>query len=217
MNKETVSKSVRYLNASSYITMNTLSSKTEYVWIAFHGMGYLSKYFSKYFSGLHAERNYIICPQAPSKYYLKDNFKHVGASWLTKEETAESLSNLYAYLDALWQNENIPSTVKLIVFGYSQGVSIAIRWVAHRKIQCEKLVLYAGSIPKELLVSDFNHFHKHTSIHYIFGNSDPYITPAVIRNERTKLEMLFGDKTKELEFNGGHEVKTDIIENIIPK
>ena len=39
------------------------------------------------FEILYPTENYIICPQAPSKFYLGEDFKHVGACWLTKEDT----------------------------------------------------------------------------------------------------------------------------------
>ena len=80
-------KTVTYQSKNIYMTLNTLTPKTKNVWLAFHGIGYLSKYFARYFDVLDPEENYIIVPQAPSKYYLGNDYKYVGASWLTKEQT----------------------------------------------------------------------------------------------------------------------------------
>ncbi|MBV1924687.1 MAG: esterase, partial [Flavobacteriaceae bacterium] len=72
-----IEKKVSYTTTNTYHTLNTYSEKTKNVWLVFHGMGYLSKYFSRYFSELSSEENFIIIPQAPSKYYMGENFKHV--------------------------------------------------------------------------------------------------------------------------------------------
>jgi len=143
-------KKVSYQTTNTYETLNTLTKKTKNVWIVLHGIGYLSKYFIPYFNELNADENYIIAPQAPSKYYLKSNYKYVGASWLTKENRILETENVLQYLDAVSASEQVPDNCKLIIFGFSQGVSIATRWVASRQLKCAKLVLYAGGIPKEL-------------------------------------------------------------------
>lgn len=215
MNQNSTVKTVTYINSNSYETLNSIGSETKYVWFVFHGMGYLSKYFLKYFKTLPSKENYIICPQAPSKYYLKEDFKHVGASWLTKEETRESLVNVFSYLDAVWQSEAIGLDVKLIVFGYSQGVSIASRWVASRQIRCSQLVFYAGSIPNDLKKSDFAHLDQNTRVTYIYGNEDPYINADRALLEQQKINDLFGSKTKQIQFKGGHEIKIRLLENLI--
>ena len=85
----TIEKKVIYTTSNTYSVLNNLTEKTKNVWIVFHGLGYLSKYFINYFSQINPEENYIIAPQAPSKYYQGRNFKHVGASWLTKENTID--------------------------------------------------------------------------------------------------------------------------------
>ena len=109
-----IEKEILYQSTNSYSTLNTLSEKTEYVWFVCHGMGYLSRYFLKYFKGLDEEKHYIIAPQAQSKYYIQPEFKHVGASWLTKENTLKETENVMRYFDAIFDNEGIPEDAKLI-------------------------------------------------------------------------------------------------------
>jgi predicted esterase len=150
-------KKVTYTIANSYSTLNELTENTKRVWIVFHGIGHLSTYFLRYFNELPSEENYIVAPQAQSKYYLNNSYTHVGACWLTKNNTKEGIDNVLHYIDTVYKNEEIPEHCELIVLGFSQGVSIAARWVAKRKINCKHLVLYAGSLPQELTQSDFSH------------------------------------------------------------
>ncbi|MDH3796302.1 MAG: esterase, partial [Flavobacteriaceae bacterium] len=130
-------KESSYPASSSYSTLNSLGPNTKTVWIVFHGIGYLSRYFLKYFEDLPTEENYIIAPQAPSKYYLNDTYTHVGASWLTKENTMSELRNVLQFLDSIMAQESLPDDCQINILGFSQGVSIALRWVCHSHIKCD--------------------------------------------------------------------------------
>src|SRR5690554_1805092 len=132
-----IEKRTFYTASNSYSTLNSYTPKTKNVWIVFHGMGYLSKYFINYFSDLDPDENYIIAPQAPSKYYQDKTFRRVGASWLTREDTEFETENILNYVDSVYKKEFQAAVPNLFVLGYSQGVSIAARWVARRKIQCK--------------------------------------------------------------------------------
>ncbi len=207
---------VTYTNTNSYTTLNTLSDTTENVWIVMHGLGYLSRYFIRHFDGLPSDKNYIIAPQAPSKYYLDTSFTRVGASWLTKEDTQRETQNLMTYLDGILAAEKIPENCKIIVLGFSQGVSIASRWVAQRKIECDQLVLYAGGVPNELQPSDFDFLSKNdTKVTVIVGDKDEYVTEERRKTESEKIRKLFGGKAEEILFEGGHKVKRDLINDLI--
>lgn len=207
-------KNVTYNTTNTYETLNKLHSDTKRVWIVFHGIGFLSRFFLKYFNELPKNENYIIAPQAPSKYYLKNEYKHVGASWLTKENTALETANLYNYLDAVIAHEKLPANCKIIFFGFSQGISIALRYLAYSKLTCSKLILYAGGIPTELKKSDFKHLKSDTEIISVFGNKDQYITPDKSIEENRKLKTLFGENVQYITFDGGHEVNKEIINQL---
>lgn len=208
-------KEASYKSINTYSTLNTLTEKTKNVWIVFHGMGYLSKYFIKYFSELNAEENYIIAPQAPSKYYQDRKFKHVGASWLTRENTVAETKNILNYIDSVYEKEVLETNTNLIVMGYSQGVSIATRWVASRKIECDKLILHSGGIPKELQPSDFDFLKPIVDVIYLYGDKDEYITEAIKTEEQLKGSKLFKDKLKTHVFEGVHEVNLKFLMKIL--
>ena len=209
-------KNVSYQHTNTYETLNELTPATKNVWLVFHGIGYLSRYFLKYFDELPSNQNYVIAPQAPSKYYLNNKFKHVGASWLTKENTAQETQNVIAYINAVIQSEPITKNHNLIVFGYSQGVSIATRFMANTTLKCQKLVLYAGGIPNELKQLDFEQLiGNDTEVTTIVGDKDPYLTPERMKDETDKIEKLFQGKAIKKVFEGGHEVKKELINGLI--
>jgi predicted esterase len=204
-------KQVSYKTTNTYTTLNVGTPKTKNIWLVFHGMGYLSRYFIKYFEQLNPEENFVIAPQAPSKYYQGKNFKHIGASWLTRENTEEDTKNILEYIDAVFEAEKPKHLSNFIILGYSQGVSIATRWIASRKINCDHLVLHSGGIPKELRPEDFTFMNLDTKVTYLYGNNDEYITEARKTEEELKASSLFGKRLEIEMFKGIHEVNTDFI------
>ena len=207
-------KRVTYSASNTYTTLNTLGPQTTHVWWVFHGIGYLSRYFLKHFKGLPPHNHYLIAPQAPSKYYLNDRYTHVGASWLTRENTVEETENVLSYLDAVVNEEQLPNHVKTVVMGFSQGVSVSLRWLAKRNIPVDELVVYAGGIPNELKPEDLAHLFPRTRVSIIYGDQDPFLTPERIADEQIKIDSLFGEHSRIIEFQGGHEIKEEVLRNI---
>lgn len=207
MSKE---KSLSYTISNTYSTLNEFTEKTETVWLVFHGIGYLSRYFLKYFKHLDQEKNFIIAPQAQSKYYLNGEYRHVGASWLTKENTEFEIENMLNYLDAVFEAENLSEVENLNIMGYSQGVSVATRFIARRKIQCNNLIMHSGKVPQELKAKDFQ-FLKDTRFTFIYGTEDEYLKSGVISMEEKRLKDIFPENLEILTFQGGHEVNKELI------
>lgn len=203
-------KQVTYQAENSYSSLNTCTQQTKNVWIACHGLGYLSRYFIHYFDHLNPKENYIVSPQAPSKYYQDRAFKYVGASWLTREATQMDTQNVLNYLDAIFEAEAIPEDKNLILFGYSQGVSVIARWMASRKINADHLILHSGGIPKELTLEDFS-FLSETKVSLFYGTEDEYLNEKRIASEKNRAESLFSKHLKITPFEGKHEVNRELI------
>ncbi|PWK19729.1 alpha/beta hydrolase [Xanthomarina spongicola] len=206
-------KEISYTTTNSYATINTLTDKTKNIWFVCHGMGFLSRYFLRYFSGLNADENYVIAPQAQSKYYIPPKFKHVGASWLTKENTLKETENVMRYFDAVFEAEQLPNDKNLIIFGYSQGVSVAMRYVAKRKLPCSQMVLHSGGIPKELTPEDFSFLNAKVTM--IYGTKDEYLNEERIVHETQRTNDLFGNALEIIPFEGKHIVNVELINALV--
>ena len=213
MNK--IEKEVSYTISNSYTTLNSLTDKTKNVWLVCHGIGYLSRYFLKYFNELDTLENYIIAPQAQSKYYLSSKYTHVGASWLTKENTSEEIINVMRYLDAVLEVEKFPKSINFIVLGYSQGVSVISRYIASRKLKCNQLVLMSGGIPKELEAQNFEFLNRETKVSMFYGTEDEYLNDESLNYQKQRFTELFGDSANIIAFEGKHELNKDCIATLI--
>ena len=139
--------------------------------------------------------------------------KHVGASWLTKENTLKEIENVINYFDSVFQNENIEGK-NLIFLGYSQGVSVAMRYIAWRKISFSKLLLMSGGIPNELTSEDFKYLEDQSEVYYVYGEKDEYINGEFLKLEKNKIKNIF-KSVNSISFEGNHQVNVDIIESII--
>ena len=208
-------KEISYTSNNTYATLNNLTEKTKHVWFVCHGMGYLSRYFSKYFEGLNSDENYIIIPQAPSKYYIGPKYKHVGGSWLTKENTIQETANIMRYFDAIFEVEQIPTKCNIIMLGYSQGVSVAMRYIAQRKFNCNHLIIHSGGIPKELKPSDFNFLNTNFKVSLIYGTQDEYLNAERINSEVEKAKNMFNETLTIIPFDGKHIFNSKLISEII--
>lgn len=208
-------KEVSYNTKNSYSTLNSLTDKTKNVWFICHGISFLSRYFLKYFNDLNPKENYIIAPQAQSKYYFGYKYKHVGASWLTKENTEKEIENLMKYLDAVFEKEKLPEDINLIALGFSQGVSIVMRYVAKRKLKCSQLVLLSGIIPKELKRDQFKFLIGNTKVSLIYGTDDEFLNEEKLINEKKRFYDLFGNQAIIIPFEGKHEVNKQVIQDLI--
>ncbi|PKD16698.1 esterase [Salegentibacter salinarum] len=203
-------KQLSYQITNTYSVLNDFTERTQTVWLVCHGIGYLSRYFLRHFHHLNSEENYIIAPQAQSKYYLNNEYKHVGASWLTKERTEAETENVLNYLDEVYKTENLKNAPRLIVLGYSQGVSVATRWISRRKIECDELIMHSGKVPAELKPEDFK-FLKNTNFTFIYGTEDAYLKDGIIKVEEKRLKEIFPTNFKIKTYKGGHEVNTKLI------
>ena len=211
-------KKVSYQISNTYSVLNEFTENTKNIWLVCHGIGYLSRYFIRHFNHLNPSENYIIAPQAQSKYYLKSDYRHVGASWLTRENTEADIENVLNYLDEVYAEEilykkNLAKTPNLIILGYSQGVSVATRFLARRKIKCDQLILHSGKIPAEISAEELE-FLKDTNVTYLYGTEDEYLKKGIIEVEEERLKTLFPNNLEVLTYNGGHEFNTEIIEKL---
>jgi len=93
-----------------------------------------------------------------------------------------------------------------VVFGFSQGVSVSIRWLASRKISCVHLIVNAGKIPEEQQPENFKDGQP-KKVTLVYGKQDEYLTEERIVAEREKAKVLFPDAVfKEVAHDGKHEV-----------
>lgn len=202
-------KEVSFKTIKTYSTLNTIDSKNQNIWFACHGIGQLSHYFLNNFLNIPKEKNYIIAPQAPSKFYNSTQTRRVGACWLTNENTQLEQQNIFRYFDEILKHEK-PVTPNIFM-GFSQGVSVMLRYLAYKKLNVNDIVIMSGKIPEELNESDFNFLSKKTRVWLSYGLHDPLLNNEHIDIEINKSRQLFGKRVNIKAFDGKHEIHQELI------
>ncbi|APD05667.1 hypothetical protein UJ101_00114 [Flavobacteriaceae bacterium UJ101] len=207
-------KTISYQTINTYHTLSKLTAKTQNIWLAFHGYGELSEKFSKHFELVNLETNYIIVFQAPAKFYLGNDFNHIGASWLTKENHDIEIKNTLHYVDAVMNQElQNYKTITINTLGFSQGVSIMMRWLSYSKQKVNKVVLWAGILPKELHKEDYTSLST-SKILSVVGNQDHFVTPDIAIEQFSKLTQYFNNHTP-ITYTGVHRIKRKLLHEIM--
>ena len=117
------------------------------------------------------------------------------------------------YFDAIFEAERLPGRIKLMVLGYSQGVSVALRYLVKRQLKCHKLIIHSGGIPKELTSQNFAYLDAQVTLTY--GINDEYLDKQRIKEEIERLSELFGERLNVIPFDGKHEANVSIINEMV--
>lgn len=198
-----------------YYTNGVLNNDTEYILLALHGYGQLGSFFIRHFEKLD-NRIFTIVPEGLHRFYLNGMSGRVGASWMTKEDRLVDIENQFTYLDSLLKESGLElnANTQLIVLGFSQGVSTAIRWMSKSKYKPTFFISWAGSFPIDLNEMDNKSAFENVKMIQIIGNQDPYFNEEA----RKKLKSWISKNTtnaENFEFEGEHKIDSVFLQKII--
>lgn len=199
-----------------YSTLGVPNNKVKYIWIICHGYGQLAKHIIHKFSSIQSDEHFFIAPEGLSRFYWNEAKGQVGASWMTKENRLEEIDDYTAYLQQLHDQYKAQCSpnVKVIAFGFSQGVATVWRWIMAKQPNIHSLVMWAGLTPEDI---DYLPYQKYLGSIYtmlIYGGSDEYLTEERMAFQRTfeKEQQL---KIQYRSFEGKHEVKREVLVSLL--
>ena len=177
-------------------------------WVVLHGYRQLANRFIRKFDALNNETHTVFAPEAPSRFYIEGYTGRVGASWMTSEDRKEDIENYVQQLDTFYDNTIAKAkSNKRILLGFSQGAATAVRWCCKGKAEFDELVIWAGTIPKDMKMNQIDMKLKQP-VRVFIGNDDPFnkkdhITSAlqVLEDSGVPYELKF--------FDGGHDIHTN--------
>lgn len=206
-------KEYRYpsIKTTRYYLNDDPNKPHEFVWFCLHGYGQQARFFARKFETIAPEKHLIVVPEAQSRYYLDGTKGRVGATWMTKEDRQQDISDYVRYLDDLAADIiRTNKQAKIVVLGFSQGAATASRWCNQGAIRADFLCLWSGAFPPDL-VPDGQFKKRPLKTWVVYGNEDPYL-----KDERllTSMDYIknFRLKTEEHRFKGGHEIKPEALE-----
>jgi len=142
----------------------------------------------------------IVVPEAPARFYLGDDYKRVGASWMTREERLSDIADTHAYLDAVLDGLDAP----VHGLGFSQGGMVLARYAAARPGRFARLVLWGSAPPDDVDLAAATL----PPLTFVLGDSDDYLTPE----RRAALAIrLDGVPHTTVTYGGGHRLHAETL------
>jgi len=196
--KLTIRKTAKYAVYGNKETAKTL-------WIALHGYGQLVDYFIRNFHVLDETENLVIAPEGLHRFYLNGTEGRVGASWMTKEERLDDISDNNHYLDQIFADNFSDKIEKIIVLGFSQGASTAARWIETGSINPLAFVLWAGVFPPDVKFKDHSKIFGKIPTYFAVGDNDQYFSEKTINSLKEDF-VSKGMNVNWMRFSGKHEI-----------
>lgn len=206
-----VSNHIQVTKTARYVTLGELTEYTKEVWLVLHGYAQLAADFIQDFEVLNDGTRFIVAPEGLNKFYARGFGGKPVATWMTSEDREAEIADYINYLNTLYQSLQIPVSCKVVVFGFSQGVATASRFIHQHQSRVDEFIIYSGEIAAEL-VNPISTQIQSKKITYVTGNNDPFITPEKHRNVYALMYQL---NAKIIEFDGGHEVKREVLLSLV--
>jgi len=203
--------------SARYFTIGADPRTAREIWFVLHGYGQLAGRFLRHFVSLGDEQRAVVAPEGLSRFYLESDARDkVGASWMTREDRLAEIDDYVHYLDVVFAEvtrERRPAG-GIHVLGFSQGTATASRWLVHGSASAERLILWGGEIPPDLDLARASERWERTTLLFVAGSGDQFITPKVLARDEQRLKDH--DIAYRVErFEGGHEVVPEVLQRIV--
>ncbi|NND32796.1 MAG: phospholipase [Saprospiraceae bacterium] len=177
-----IHKKIKIDKTAHYYTLGRYSETTKFIWLVCHGYGQTADRFISKFDVLDLEQHFVIAPEGLSRFYWNGVTGHVVASWMTRKDRLDEIDDHVRFLHATieaYLNKN----ANFIFFGFSQGCATILRYLERFQPVSAHIILWAGSIPKDLDFAKVGHYLRESKIHMVYGEEDQFLTPEVLRTE----------------------------------
>ncbi len=199
-------------NARFY-SLGSFSGQPKHIWIVAHGYMQLGSDFIKLFEPIIDSETVVIAPEGLSRFYTRGFGGNIGASWMTKEDRLNEISDYVSYLDNVLASviTSLDSPIKrLTLLGFSQGCPTVMRWAALGNINPDEVVLWCGDAPTDLDFTRYSEKMQNKTTWFVSGNTDKII-PISTHDMSVKLLTDKGLPTETVFFDGGHEVPSNTL------
>jgi predicted esterase len=203
--------------SARYFTIGADPRTAREIWFVLHGYGQLAGRFLRHFVSLGDGQRAVVAPEGLSRFYLESDARDkVGASWMTREDRLTEIDDYVHYLDVVFAEvtrERRPAG-GIHVLGFSQGTATASRWLVHGSASAERLILWGGEIPPDLDLARARERWGRTTLLFVAGSGDQFITPKVLARDEQRLKD-HGIAYRVERFEGGHEVVPEVLQRIV--
>jgi predicted esterase len=194
-----------------------LGQSTKEIWIIFHGYGQLASRIINKFTSIQNEDRYFVAIEGLSRFYWGGvTSSQVAASWMTSQDRLEEIADFCHYIQTLYDDlqSNSNDNVKIVLFGFSQGVATLMRWVHQNQPAFNTGILWAGGIPEDISFLELKPYFKNKSLHFVYGNEDQFLTGEYLAFQKSVMQKNEFDIAMH-EFEGKHVVDREVLKKLV--
>ncbi len=209
---------IKVQRTARYYTLGELNENTKTIWFVVHGYGQLSQFFIKKFASIVDSQTFVVAPEATSRFYLDNEFKRIGASWMTRELRQSEIDDNNDYLNTLYESllkDHDLSTISINILGFSQGCAAVCRWFGAGKIKCDRLLLWAGFFSNGIREVIEPEKLKDVKTYYVYGDKDEFLVAFPEISEKFRASMIEDINPEVICFEGKHTVDEPTLKAII--
>jgi predicted esterase len=209
---------LRVPRTARYYVAGEPTAASRDIWFVCHGYGQLARLFLRHFEPLAVGDRVVVAPEALNRFYLEDpegghKNARVGATWMTREDRSAEIADYVGYLDAVYDDilaATAPTSPRIIVLGFSQGVATACRWAVTGRVQPARLVLWAERLPHDLDVRAHKERLRAIGVTIVVGLDDGWVSREAVA-EHEALLAAEGIPVSVITFQGGHRMDADTL------
>lgn len=191
-----------------FFTLGESSDLLRQVWFVCHGYGQLASHFLKNFGAIASDDRLIVAPEGLSRFYWQGFSGRVGASWMTREDRLNEISDYVNFLDRVYHKifESVSrDSVKVFALGFSQGTATVSRWTASGASRIDHLILWGGLLPPDLDLTATRNIFQRMTLTFVFGQHDAFAEQQKRQETENRLREFEID-FDVISFDGGHEM-----------
>jgi predicted esterase len=165
-----------------YSTYGELTASTKYFWFALHGSKMLCEQMLYKFKDFDPKEHFVVAPEGLNRFYEKDFGGPVVASWMTKRDRLHEIKDNGNYLSGLYQHflAQLPQVCKKTIMAFSQGGTIAFRWLHQKKVEVDNVIPYACWIPEDIDLTASKTDLNASQLLFTYGKEDQFLTEKYI-------------------------------------
>ncbi|MCR9152848.1 MAG: alpha/beta hydrolase [Bacteroidetes bacterium] len=210
----TTLKTISIKRTARYYLSDEPSSLHKNLCFVLHGYGQLPEYFIKKFAALNRSDILFVAPEGLHRFYLNGSKGRVGASWMTKENRLQDISDYNQMLEQIaMEIGKDRSFEKIAIFGFSQGVATACRWANFTAVKFEALISWAGAFPPDLNFEQALDKLQPKELYILCGDEDEFISEAALQEHLDFLNSK-GLSPKLHRFKGQHDLYAKPLETL---
>lgn len=186
------------------------------VWYACHGYGQLASAFLGYVATAAGDSRLLVAPEALSRFYHEDGRGPIGASWMTREDRENEITDYVRFLDAIEENlrPRLPADHRRFMLGFSQGVATVSRWIVRGNVSISGLILWAGTVAPDLDPALLRQRLSGKRLALVAGNKDAYVPQEWFDREAERFAAAGAD-CRAFAFHGGHRLDRVVLAQAI--